>query len=131
MVCRYRYFTEVHDPKMVGLDAELLATADMARHFSRVPYIITSGLRTKEANSKLPDAVLDSAHLTGHAMDLFCDDSATRFAIINGLRQAGFVRIGIGPNFIHVDIDPTKPPEVFFTYSSTKGAPADWKLKGC
>jgi len=116
---KFNYFT---DAEVVGLDNELCAMLDKARHRSMVPYVITSGLRTTQTNTD-PNAAKDSAHLTGHAVDLDCNDSRALWRMIDGLMFAGFKRIGIYfkvgpdgkgavPTHVHVDNDISKPQEV-------------------
>ena len=105
------YFT---DEEVQGLDKELCAMLDRARGFANVPFVITCGLRTPEQNAGLPEAVQDSAHLTGNAVDLACADSQTRFAMLKGLLGAGFNRIGIYKLHCHADDSPTLPPNVIW-----------------
>lgn len=74
-----------------------------ARHLAEVPFVITSGCRCNEHNEKVGGS-LTSAHLVGLAVDIACPDSRTRFKIIKALLMVGFTRIGIGKDFIHVDM---------------------------
>lgn len=106
--------------EVVGLDSELVAKLDVARHRSGVPYTITDGLRTAAGNTDR-NAVNNSAHLVGKAVDLRCRDSRTLWKMLDGLVAAGFKRIGIyfvitdgniRPTHIHVDTDETKDQEV-------------------
>ena len=106
---KYTYFS---DKEADGLNPDLMAMLDIARGKAGVPFFITSGLRTAEQNSGLQNAVSDSSHLTGHAVDLLCTDSVTRFAMLSGLLEAGFNRLGIYKNHIHCDNDPSKDPKV-------------------
>lgn len=105
----YKHFS---DEEVSGLDKELVAMLDMAREKAGVPFKITSGLRTPDHNADLVSSVKDSSHLTGHAVDLLCEDSPTRFSMLAGLLEAGFNRIGIYENHLHCDNDQTKPPKV-------------------
>lgn len=106
---QYKFFS---DDEVAGLDRELCAMLDMARGKAGVPFTITCGLRNAAQNAALPESVSDSAHLTGHAVDLACGDSTTRYAMLAGLLSAGFNRIGIYSAHLHVDNDATKPPNV-------------------
>jgi hypothetical protein len=108
---KYQYFT---DEELQGLDDGLCQMLSIARGKSNVPYIITCSLRTPAQNAALAESVSDSAHLTGHAVDLACSDSATRFAMLTGLLAAGFNRIGIYSAHVHADNDLTKPPNVIW-----------------
>ena len=105
--------------EVIGLDQELCAMLDRARGLAGVPFVITSGLRTPDQNAALPDAVYDSAHLTGNAVDLACPDSATRYAMLRGLILAGFERIGIYSAHLHVDNSTQLPLKVAWYSSAT------------
>jgi hypothetical protein len=102
-----------------GLDQELCAMLDRARGLAGVPFQITCGLRTPQQNAALAEAVQDSAHLTGNAVGLACSDSETRFAMLRGLIQAGFTRLGIYSAHIHADNSPTLPQKVCWYSSGT------------
>lgn len=107
----FRYFK---DSEIVGLITPLPAMLDLARGIAGIPFIITSGLRTKAENDALPGAVQNSAHLTGEAVDLAYTTSTQRLLILKGLYAAGFNRIGLGVNYIHCDISTSLPQNVFF-----------------
>lgn len=109
----YKYFSP---REIVGLKPTLVAKLDEARGYAGIPFIIESGLRTPVQNSALPDAVSNSAHLKGLAVDLRARDSVSRWKIVNSLLKAGFTRIGIGKNFIHADIDTSLPQNVIWHY---------------
>lgn len=113
---QYQYFT---DEEVKGLQPSTCSKLSIARGKSGVPYVITRGFSTPEQNAALPEAVPDSAHLTGYAVDLACSDSQTRYAILAGLLAAGFNRIGIYSAHLHADDDPTKPPNVVWYVSGT------------
>lgn len=113
---KYQYFL---DSEVQGLDDNLCQMLSIARGRAGVPFVITCGLRTVEQNSALPEAVSDSAHLTGHAVDLACFDSQTRFSMLMGCLSAGFKRIGIYSEHIHVDNSPTLPPNICWYSSGT------------
>lgn len=107
----FRYFK---DSEIQGLISPLPAMLDMARGIAGIPFVINSGFRTKEQNDALPNSVKNSAHLTGEAVDIRCKDSNERFAILKGLIQSGFTRIGLGTGFVHADISKTLPQGVTF-----------------
>lgn len=112
----WNYFT---DEESKGLDNELMARLDQARHIAGIGFIITDGLRTPATNTD-PNSVQNSAHLTGHAVDIRCVDSHTLWKMLHALLEVGFKRIGIyfnsdaHPTHLHVDNDLTKPQEVVF-----------------
>ncbi len=98
---------------------ELVVRLDNARSIAGVPFKITSGKRCEQHNRKVTTCETPSAspHLNGHAADIYAEDSRTRFKILDGVKRAGFTRIGIGKDFIHVDCDPTKADELVWLYN--------------
>lgn len=117
---KWNYFT---DDEVKNLDNEFVAKLDMARHKSGIPYIITDGFRTPATN-KDPNAVADSAHLKGLAVDLRCHSSYELFKIMQGLFASGFRRMGVYyridggksvPTHIHVDSDQDKAQDVIWS----------------
>jgi len=112
---KYKYFT---DKEIIGLTPELVSFLDIARGIAGVPFIISSGFRTKEVN-KMVGGVVNSAHTKGLAVDLRIKDNATRFALMKGLINAGtpcFIEDAKG--HIHVDIDSKIHPMNVIMWSS-------------
>lgn len=125
----YHYFNDEEVAKW-QLVPELWAKLDMMRSKTvtslfpqGVPIIITSGKRTADANSVLKGAVPDSSHLTGEGCDIWVEDSAHYFALLQGAYAAGLRRMGhyytidqtdpnnFIPRHLHLDIDSTKPQD--------------------
>ena len=118
-----RYFKP---EEVQGLNDELVAGIDRARHKAGIPFIITSSKRVLAENDRLVHlgAVPDSAHLTGHAVDLRCTNSTECWKIVESLIVEGFKRIIIGIkkdavpgsdefyHNVHVDNSPDKPSPV-------------------
>src|ERR1017187_1211103 len=102
----YTYFS---NEEVIGLDPEFCAMLDRARGLAGTPFTITSGLRTPQQNESTPNAVHDSAHLVGLAVDLECEGSQERWLIIKALIDVGFNRIGVYSAHIHVDSSKTLP----------------------
>lgn len=92
-----------------------IAHLEDARRKYGGPMMITSGVRCPEHNAKV-GGVPDSAHVTGWAADIACTTSDQRFKLINALLSAGFKRIGVASNFVHCDLDPSKPENLMWTY---------------
>lgn len=121
-----RYFktSEFDSPDEPGsgskMDAGFLRMLDEARHYSAIPYRITSGYRTTAHHLELKrrgyPTAKRSAHLHGFAADIAAPTSQARIMILRGLLLAKFNRIGIGANFIHVDDHPEKTPDVCWLY---------------
>lgn len=88
---------------------------DEARLKAEVPFVVNSGYRCPEWNRKVGGRIT-SSHLVGCAADISCEDSGTRFLILSSLMDIGFNRIGIGKDFIHVDMDLTKVAYVTWLY---------------
>lgn len=109
---RWKYF---RPSEVRGLRTDLVDMLDQARGIAGIPFVITSGRRSKLAN-KLAGGVSDSAHLTGHAVDLRAKTSQDKYKIVTALLEVGFTRIGVASNFVHGDIHPDKPQGVIWTY---------------
>ena len=113
---KWIYFT---DEEVVGLGFEFVAMLDRARGLAGTPFVITSGLRTLQQNQQTPNAVSDSAHLVGLAVDLACSGSQERYQIIKSLMAVGLCRLGIYSAHVHVDCDTTKPQNCNWYVAST------------
>ena len=87
-----------------------------ARTYAGVPFVITSGFRCKKHNRKVGGRK-NSPHLDGWGCDIQVNGSRERYLIINALLYTGFNRIGIGKDFIHVDMDYGKVGEVIWDYN--------------
>ena len=99
----------------LNMDRSFLSMLDNARDIAKTPFKITSGYRTKSRN-QIVGGGEGSSHTKGVACDIACSDSRARFIIIQSLLEAGFTRIGIASNFIHVDSDCEKSQNVIWTY---------------
>ena len=89
------------------IDRELVEKLDFAREIAGVPFVINSACRCLKHNKEV-GGVSDSSHLKGVAVDIAIKNSSHRFKVLVALLGAGFNRIGIYRNFIHVDIDEEK-----------------------
>lgn len=93
------------------IDRDLVYKLDIARNISGVPFSINSACRCLNRNISEGGEEL-SSHLSGLAVDIKVLGSAHRFLILKSLIALGFVRIGVYKNFIHCDLDKTKPQNV-------------------
>ena len=98
-----------------NMDYDLINLLDRARGYAEVAFIVTSSIRC-QAHNKAVGGSETSSHLKGLAVDIKCVTSYTRYQILTGLRQAGFNRLGVGPDFVHCDIDEDKPKNLMWVY---------------
>jgi zinc D-Ala-D-Ala carboxypeptidase len=83
------------------MDSQFLAQLENAREYAGIPFIITSGKRCAKHNKTCGSS--SDNHPSGKASDIKCLYGTDRLKIIMGLIRAGFRRIGIRKDFIHVD----------------------------
>lgn len=91
---------------------QFLYKLDDAREIADIPFIISSGYRSERHNAKVGGRV-GSSHLKGIAADIRVKNSHERTRILQGLIKVGFKRIGIGQNFLHCDLDDSKPQAIW------------------
>lgn len=71
--------------------------------------VVTSGARCVEYNREV-GGVEDSAHLPHtdsgqcRAVDILVRNSEERLELVELAYKVGFIRIGFGPNFVHLDV---------------------------
>ena len=116
---KIRHFTENEFACKCGceknnINMQLVAALDMARKDAGIPIRISSGCRCKAHNARV-GGVPDSAHVGGYAVDIQITNSADRIRIVKALMRY-FDRIGIDKQFVHVDIDPSKPGPAMWVY---------------
>ena len=78
--------------------------------------IVASGYRCEKHNAKVGGSPT-SSHLGGLAVDISCKSDRLRFALIHTAIKLGITRIGVYRNFVHLDIDRGKTPEVIWVNS--------------
>ena len=93
----------------------LLSMLDTARQLYGKPIYLTSACRCKLHNA-LSGGSATSSHMDGMAVDIRCSNDADRFLLLEALWTAGFQRIGVRKDFIHVDIDHRKNAERLWLY---------------
>ena len=99
----------------VAMDMDFIYRLQRARSIAGIPFHINSGYRCPAHNAAV-GGKSDSAHLVGHAAAVRAVTSMERYKVIAALLKAGFTRLGIGHNFVHVDDDPRKPGYVIWVY---------------
>ena len=98
-----------------GIKLRFVSLLDKARGIAGIPFKITSGWRC-DAHNKAVGSLPTSSHPKGLAVDIACYCTHDRYRIIDALRKVGITRIGIGPDFLHADIDPEKTQQVMWDY---------------
>ena len=96
------------------MNEDFIRTLDLARKKADIPFVINSGYRCNSHNEDVGSNSLN--HVKGVAVDIRCINSYKRFKIIKSLLSAGFTRIGVHKDFIHVDNNYTNEPEVIWLY---------------
>ena len=102
-----------------GVQDSLREKLEAARVLAGIPFIITSGFRcTTNQNDLVARGTSQpaSSHPLGLAVDVKATDSDARFRIVDAALRAGITRIGVGKDFIHLDIDPDKPGNLIWLY---------------
>ena len=102
----YKYFSQKEIVKW-QLKPQLFMILDKMRKIASTPFIITSGLRTVEENSRV-GGVPNSAHLRGLACDLKIVDNFTLTKMLNGIneiRKTNPCFLEIAQKHLHLDID--------------------------
>lgn len=94
---------------------------EKARQIANVPFVITSGYRCEKHN-KAVGGVPDSSHRSAVAADISTPNNLIRYRVLRGLFTAGFNRIGIAEDFIHVDTDVMKVSHVVWYYKPRGGS---------
>ncbi len=98
-----------------GMNLAFVQQLDELRKRVGFPLTIHSGFRTAEHNAKV-GGVGDSAHEHGLAADIGVGDGMQRMKVVREAMAMGFVRIGIGHTFVHIDTDSSLPQNVIWTY---------------
>ena len=88
------------------------------------PIRITSGVRCRKhpeskarpTSSHVPADLGDGEGRCGHAVDIAAVGSGRRFRLLDAALAAGFVRVGIGSSFLHLDNDLSKSQGVAWDY---------------
>lgn len=107
-------FSSPDDPDSCNLmDYRFVILLDTLRYLLHEIVKLSSAFRTPEHNRDI-GANDDSAHLTGHAVDIVVRSDAYRYRVLFLAINLGINRIGIYPGHIHLDVDPNKTPGVFW-----------------
>jgi uncharacterized protein YcbK (DUF882 family) len=114
------YFKELEfkcpDCGKVIVSAWLIHLLNRVREAYEKPMIVNSGYRCEKYNKKIGGKE-NSAHRRGTAADIKCTNSADRYLMLLLAYEAGFRRIGVGSDFIHLDVDESLPQKVLWVYA--------------
>ncbi|TAL17054.1 hypothetical protein EPN96_06655 [bacterium] len=94
---------------------ELVDLLEEMRKTLGAPVRINSGLRC-EAHNQAVGGKDSSAHLCGEAADVSAEGGEKLFSAARAGFLAGAKRIGIGKNFVHVDVSGALPSPRLWTY---------------
>jgi zinc D-Ala-D-Ala carboxypeptidase len=100
----------------VKVNDRLLDLLDKVREMYGKPMMVTSGYRCPTYNAQV-GGVDGSAHTKGTAADISCSFGNDRFRMVKAALAVGCLRIGIGKDFIHMDVDRDLPQAVIWLYS--------------
>ena len=93
----------------------LLSLLDATRTRAKVSMRVTSGPRCA-AYCESRGWSTTSEHTLGTAADIYCRGSMKRKSIIQAALEAGFTRIGIGKDFIHLGYSETHTQNIIWLY---------------
>lgn len=88
-----------------NMDPTFMDKLNRAREIARFAFYVNSGFRCTKHNRERRST--STNHTRGLAVDLRCDISSNRFAIVEALFRVGMLGIGIAPTFIHCDTNRT------------------------
>jgi uncharacterized protein YcbK (DUF882 family) len=97
------------------MDSTLLQKIALLNIYVEEELNINSAYRTSARNRRA-GGVHNSAHKTGHAVDIRVLNTSARYKVLKKAIELGIPRIGIHNRFIHLDIDTTKVHPVIWLY---------------
>jgi hypothetical protein len=97
------------------VDARLRIKLEHVRELYRKAIIVNSGVRCVKHNAAV-GGVDSSEHILGLGADLRCSSSRDRAFLLGAVLAAGFRRVGIGKNIIHVGASEELDQDVVWVY---------------
>lgn len=101
--------------KKEDINQVLVISLERLEHRLGYDLTFSSGYRCPACNAAAGGAK-NSAHLRGLAVDALASSSADRYHLLCCAIEQDFARIGVGRNFIHLDIDLSLPQHVIWLY---------------
>ena len=131
----YKYFDPVTDPMLacpccgvIKYAPRLLGMVVATREMAGFPFIVNSGYRCRQHDMELHKLKKGyagtSSHVDGEAMDIAVHSNNERYRLVRAALYVGFCRIGLGANFVHLDICRTKAQNIVWTYKADPGIKA-------
>jgi len=106
----YKYFTlEEFNCQETGenrMDSEFIRALDILREKCGFPFVITSGYRSPSHSIEAAKTT-PGQHAQGIAADIAVSNGVQRMAIVSNAIALGFTGIGVGKDFVHVDLRKT------------------------
>ncbi len=100
----------------------LLTRLTATRLIAGIPFVITSGYRCPKHEWEVSGRSF-GPHVDGLAADIAYTDSRALFVILDSALCAGFIRIGIGPHHVHLDISSSRDNWVMWLEGVSTAAP--------
>ena len=97
------------------MDETFVRMLEMMRISLGEPMVINSGYRCEKHNKKVGGAP-NSAHLRGLAVDIKIPNNEYRYRLLKIAILFDIPRIGIGKDFVHLDIDRSLPHPRIWVY---------------
>lgn len=97
---------------MEDLSEELLDRLDVVRSLCGFPLIVNSAYRSFDYEQEM-GRTGSSSHCKHLAVDIAVQSGEKRLKIVQNALRAGFQRIGIAQNFVHLDLDSDKPISIW------------------
>lgn len=116
-----KYFKEPEFKRCVpscslqDMNQQFMTALDALRAQAGIPLVLNCAYRSVQWD-KSKGRSGNSAHTRGKAADIRCNASATRMKIVRAALALGFKRIGIGKDYVHVDMDSSLPQNVIWHY---------------
>ena len=119
-----KWFTEQELTCRCGCgDAEmkprLMDKLDALRDAVKRPIKVNSAKRCVAHNEAVGGAQ-NSAHITGEAVDLSAVTAREKYELVTHALLLGFQRIGVGDNFVHMDVSMKLPHPALWSYGGKK-----------
>jgi uncharacterized protein YcbK (DUF882 family) len=103
----YQYFTDIElRCRCCGalvIDTTFRIRLNLSRSLAGFPFIVDSGHRCEKHNRD--EGSTSQNHVVGKAADIRCFDDSKRFRMVKAMIEAGMLGIGIGPKYVHCDIN--------------------------